>query len=42
MHENELRNCEICGKHGKLYYNEYTEEWICESCLNVDLDTRGD
>ena len=42
MKESELKSCEICGEQQHLFYNEYTEEWMCESCLNIDLDSRGD
>ena len=42
MYENDLRECEVCGKRTKLYFNEYTEQWVCETCLNIDLDSRGD
>ena len=37
----DLNECEVCGRRKKLYFNEYTEEWMCESCLSVDLDSRG-
>ena len=37
----DLNECEVCGRRKKLYFNEYTEEWMCESCLSIDLDSRG-